>query len=276
MNRNLAIFNFLSVVLFIMLTYYTQSIQLNDNTIGSLSSEYRNLFTPAGYAFSIWGLIFFALLAYCFFQFRRAFFSSKESEFITQTGPWFIIANLANAAWVVVWLYELTGLSVILMFIVLFSLVQIIRRTGMERWDAPASIVIFSWWPICLYAGWITVASMANTSAFFAKDDWNGGIFNEAQWTIIMLIAAIVINALVIYRRNMREFAAVGVWAIFAVFIRHQDKHPAIGYTALAGAVLLLSYILYHGYLNRKTNPLTKLFQREEEVDQYSDTLTKS
>lgn len=275
MHRNLAIFNFLSVVLLIMVTYYTQAIELNDNTIGSLSREYRNLFTPAGYAFSIWGLIYLGLLAYCFFQFRRAYFSSKESEFISQTGPWFIFANLANSAWVIVWLYELTGLSVIFMFLALFSLVQIVRKTGMERWDAPPSIIIFSWWPICFYSGWITVASIANVSAFLSKTGWNGWILNETQWTILLLFTAIAINALMIYRRNMREFAAVGVWAVFAVFVRHQEKHPAIAYAALAGAVILLAYILYHGYLNRSTNPFTRLFKKEE-VDYYGDSLTKS
>jgi len=110
MSRNLTILNLLSVILVIIVNYFSQTLQLNNNTIGSLSQEYRNLFTPEGYAFSIWGVIFIALLAYCGYQVYAAFFSSREDDFIIQTGPWFSIANFANAGWVVVWLYEFLSL----------------------------------------------------------------------------------------------------------------------------------------------------------------------
>ncbi|HAJ82648.1 MAG TPA: hypothetical protein DCO64_09405, partial [Zunongwangia profunda] len=61
--------------------------------------------------------------------------------------------------WVIVWLYEYTGLSIFLMLLILFSLIKIILNTNMERWDAPLKIIAFSWWPICLYSGWIAVAT---------------------------------------------------------------------------------------------------------------------
>jgi hypothetical protein len=229
-----------------------------------LSKEYNNLFTPQGYAFSIWGIIFIALIVYSVFQIYRAFFSDEESEFISQTGLWFAIANFANAGWVVVWLYEYTALSVILMFFMLLSLIQIIRKTNMERWDAPPEIIFFVWWPICLYAGWIAVATIANVSAFLAKIDWDGWIFSEIQWTIIMLIVAVIVNLLIVYRRNMREFAAVGIWALIAIYVRHSGgNQSAIANVALGGAIILLGYTAYHGYMNRKSNPMYKLVNRE-------------
>ncbi|MFO7720730.1 MAG: tryptophan-rich sensory protein [Gillisia sp.] len=261
MNRNLSILNFLSVLLVIILNYYSQAVKINNNTIGSLSNEYENLFTPAGYAFAIWGLIFLSLLAYASFQIYKAF-SDKDADFISKTGPWFIIANVANAAWVVVWLLEYTGISVILMFVILFSLLRIVLNTNMERWDAPLKIIAFTWWPICLYAGWITVATIANVSAYLSKIEWDGWIFNETQWTIIMILIAGIINILMIYKRNMREFAAVAVWALFAIYVRHQDGNLAIAYTALAGAIIVFISLAYHGFLNRKTNPFSKLLNK--------------
>lgn len=256
--------NFLSVVLVIIVNYYSQVLRINNNTIGSLSKEYSNLFTPQGYAFSIWGLIFIALLTYSFFQIYRAFFSDEDSEFISQTGPWFAIANFANAGWVVVWLYEHTAISVMLMFLILFSLIQVIRKTNMERWDAPARIIFFVWWPICLYAGWIAVATIANVAAYLAKNDWDGYFFSEIQWTIIMLIVAVIINLLMVYKRNMREFAAVGIWALVAIYVRHSGNYPAIAYVALGGASLILIYTAYHGFINRKSNPMYKMIHGEE------------
>ncbi|QED38687.1 tryptophan-rich sensory protein [Antarcticibacterium arcticum] len=259
MSRNLTILNLLSVILVIIVNYISQTLQFNNNTIGSLSQEYRNLFTPQGYAFSIWGIIFIALLVYCGYQIYCAFFSERDADFIAQTGPWFALANFANAGWVVVWLFEFTGLSVIFMFVILFSLIMVIRNTRMEKWDAPFSTIAFTWWPICLYAGWITVATIANVASFLSKIGWDGWIFTERQWTIIMILVAVFINLLIIYRRNMREFAAVGIWALIAIYVRHSYRMPIIGYVALGGAVIIGIYALYHGYINRKTNPMYKL-----------------
>lgn len=259
MSRNLTILNLLSVILVIIVNYFSQTLQLNNNTIGSLSQEYRNLFTPEGYAFSIWGVIFIALLIYCGYQIYCAFFSDRDDDFIVETGPWFAIANFANAGWVVVWLYEFTGLSVILMFVILFSLIMVIRKTRMELWDAPSSTIVFTWWPICLYAGWIAVATIANVASFLAKIGWDGWIFSDRQWTIIMILLAVILNLLIIYRRNMREFAAVGIWALIAIYVRHSDRMPIIAYVALGGAVFIGIYVFYHGYVNRKTNPMYKL-----------------
>ncbi len=264
MSRNLTILNLLSVILVIIVNYISQTLQFNNNTIGSLSQEYQNLFTPQGYAFAIWGIIFIALLVYSGYQIYCAFFSERDADFIAETGPWFAIANFANAGWVVVWLYEFTGLSVLFMFVILFSLIMIIRKTRMELWDAPLSTIAFTWWPICLYTGWITVATIANVASYLAKIGWDGWIFTERQWTIIMILVAVIINLLIIYRRNMREFAAVGIWALIAIYVRHSDRMPVIAFVALGGAIIIGIYALYHGYLNRKTNPMYKLVKGDD------------
>ena len=115
MKKTLAILNLLSVIIVIGVNYISQALRLNNTTIGEISRKYDNLFTPASYAFAIWGLIFLGLLCYSVFQIRRAFFSSKKSDFIEQTGYWFTIANVLNTAWVLAFTYDYTGLSVLIM-----------------------------------------------------------------------------------------------------------------------------------------------------------------
>jgi len=264
MAKKLSILNFISVLLVIVVNYYSQMYTINGNTMASLSAEYDNLFTPAGYAFAIWGLIFLAMFVYAIFQIKRAFFSNKESDFIEQTGPYFLIANLANAAWVIVWLYEYTFISIILMFIILGSLLMIIKRTNMERWDAPFKIIAFVWWPICLYSGWITVAAIANVAAYLSKIGWDGWFLDEVQWTLVMITIAVIINILMIYKRNMREFAAVGIWALIAIYVRQQGNNDLIAYYALIGSAVIFLNIAYHGFLNRKTNPMYRLINGEK------------
>lgn len=262
MEKRLAVLNFISVILVIGVSYFSQAFGINGNSIGSLSAEYENLFTPASYAFAIWGIIYLGLLAFSGFQLYVAFGSGNDRGFLQQTGYWFFLANLINVAWVFAWLYEFTGLSVLLMFLILFSLIKIVLRTNMERWDAPLRVLGFCWWPICLYSGWIAVAAIANVSAFLVKIDWKAPFFSEGVWTIIMIFIAGIINIAIIYLRNMREFAAVGVWALVAIYFRHYEEIPPISYTALFVAVAIFSNIIYHGWRNRETNPITRLLRK--------------
>lgn len=262
MKAYIAILNALSVLLVIGVNYISQALRLNNTTIGELSNQYDNLFTPAGYAFSIWGLIFLGLLAYSIFQIKRVFFSEKKSDFVHQTGYWFLIANLLNASWVIAFVYEYTALSVVIMLGILFSLVQIIVRTNMERWNAPISVIAFVWWPICLYSGWIAVATIANIAAYLTKIGWNGFGMSDQTWTVIMLVVAVALNLFMIIRRNMREFAMVGVWALIAIFVRHQNSYSTIALVAIIGAAMLLIVAGIHGYQNRATAPDKKLKER--------------
>ncbi|WP_031426500.1 hypothetical protein [Flavimarina sp. Hel_I_48] len=262
MKKKLALLNLFSVILVIGVNYASQAFRWNDTTIGDMSARYDNLFTPAPYAFAIWGVIFLSLVAYSVFQVRRAFFSSKESAFIEQTGYWFALANVLNAAWVFAFTYDYLLFSVVIMLGILFSLLKVVLSTNMERWDAPIATIAFVWWPICFYSGWISVATIANISAFLAKLDLKGSELNQIVWTMVMITVAVFINILMINLRNMREFAMVGAWALFAIFNRHNGDYNAIAYYALCGSILLIIAAAIHGYKNRETNPMEKLKER--------------
>lgn len=252
-QKVLAIINLVVLLALIFWNYRVNAIGINGNTVGSLSREYENLFTPASYAFSIWGLIFLSLTAQAIYLVKSAF-SKGESQFIPQMGPFLILANLLNGAWLWFWLTEQTGWSVVIMLGILASLVLVILRLNMERWHAPRFIIGWIWWPICLYSGWIAVATIANFSAYLAKVGWTGGL-DELTWTIIMILVATGLNLWMIYARSMREFALVGVWALVAIALRHWGEIPSLQFSALAGAGLIFLYSSYHGFKNRKSNP---------------------
>ncbi len=250
-----ALLNLIVLVSVIFWNYWVNAKGLNGNTVGSLSAEYQNLFTPAGYAFSIWGIIFLSLLAQAIFFVSRAFNTSKDSDFLSQIGPYLILANIGNGLWLYMWLMEYTGLSVVVMLGILASLVIVILNTNMERWHAPRPIIFWLWWPIALYSGWIAVATIANISAYLAKIGWGMGE-SEITWTIVMIIVAVLLNLFMIATRNLREFACVGVWALVAISVRHWGSLPLIQWAALDGAIVLFLAISYHGYINRKTAPI--------------------
>ena len=255
----LAVLNGLSVVLVLFVNYYSQTGGINNKTVGELSAKYNTLFTPAGYAFSIWGIIFLSLIAYSVYQIHLAIKVDKPLKEHQQTGYLFALVNLGNASWIIAWLYEFTGLSVIIIVLMLVGLLRIITNTNMERWDAPWKTIAFVWWPICWYAGWISVATIANVSAYLVKLGWTGGPLTETTWAVIMIVIATIVNLYMIWTRNMREFALVGIWALIAIFIRHQNELVSIAYPAIACAILLGVNVTIHGYKNRMTNPILKM-----------------
>lgn len=254
MKKFYSITNLVVILLLIFWNYAANSWGINGNTIGSLSREYANLFTPASWAFSIWGLIFLGLVANGIYQVKKVFFDKSGDEFVSRMGPWLIIANLTNGAWVWFWLNEKTGISVLIVIIILISLIILIIRLNMERWDAPLQIIAWIWWPICIYSGWIAVALIANIAAYLAKIEWQM-LFSEVTWTVIMIIVAAILNIFMIITRNMREFAAVGVWALAAISLRHWGEIPVLQWTAFFSAIAVLIAISIHGYQNRESSP---------------------
>ncbi|WP_378181023.1 tryptophan-rich sensory protein [Aquimarina sp. SS2-1] len=262
MKKTLSILNLISVIYVIGINYISEAVRFNDTTVGELSRKYDNLFTPSGYAFAIWLLIFTGLIAYSIYQIKHSFFNSDKASYIEKTGYWFFLANLCTGSWVIAFTYEYIGLSLLIMFGIVFCLSKVVINTNMERWDAPIGIIAFQWWPICLYLGWISVATIANVTIYLTKINWQGFGLNDVTWTVIMVVVAVLLNLFMILKRNMREFAMVGAWALFAIYVRHNGDYDSIAYTALAGAVVLIIASGIHGFINRKSNPAKKLQER--------------
>ncbi|SFN99516.1 hypothetical protein SAMN04487989_10879 [Bizionia echini] len=259
MKKTLQISNGIALVSTIIINYLSNTGKINNTTIGEVSKELNSLFTPAGYAFSIWGFIYLLLLGFIIYQGRSLFVKVRNNDFILKIGWWFVISCVANSAWVFAWLYGYTGLSCVFIFLLLLSLLKIVVNNAMELWDAPISTILFLWWPFTFYSGWVTVASIANVSSYLVKTDWDGFGISPVIWTISMIGIATLINIMVTWKRNMREFALVGAWALIAIAVANKSEQETIYITAVAAATLLLVSSGIHGFKNRATNPFIKL-----------------
>ena len=245
MKKALAILNTLIIFGVIFWNYYSNTGAIDDKTVGAISDDLYNLFTPASYAFAIWGLIFFSLVLFGFHQIKLAFFGGDHSDTILQIGSWLLIANLGNAAWVWFWLTEQTGISVLVMLIILVSLLKCILNLKMQLVKVSFMHKAFVWFPIALYGGWITVATIANLSAYLAKINWSP-IFNEVQWTVVMITIASIVNLVVLYKRKIPVFTGVCIWALIAIAMRHKEEQIVLYYVAIAWSVILTAGIFAH------------------------------
>ena len=262
MKKILQIGNGLALGSTVFINYLSNTGILNDTTIGEVSSDYRTLFTPAGYSFAIWGLIYLLLFGFVSYQGRSLFVSIKRDDsFVLKTGWWFIASCAFNCLWVFAWIYGYTGLSCIFIFLLLASLIKIVLNNRMELDDEPLPVIVFLWWPFVIYSGWVTVASIANVSAYLVKMGWDGFGLEDFTWTVILIAVAIRLNQYMIWKRNMREFALVGAWALIGIGVANKTSNEGILYFAFAGALVLLISVAIHGYKNQGTNPFVKFKQ---------------
>ena len=159
----------IAVFLNIGLNYYTNANPLNGKTIGEVSDQYPTLFTPAGYAFSIWGIIYLGLIIYSIVQLLP---SQRKYRVYDRLAMPLLATSLLSIAWVVSFSYEAVTISeAIIVAMLITSLVLFVRSKGDT--DETSSV---KWIrvPFSLYAGWLSVATIASTATWLYS--LNGGV----------------------------------------------------------------------------------------------------
>lgn len=256
------VLNSISFLITLVLNYLTGTGAFNNASVGEVSDRYQNLFTPAGYAFSIWGIIYLLLAAFLGFQWY-VWFKKKDDGYIQKTGIWFTVSNLANGFWILAWTADMIAISFFLILLLLTSLVMMMFRLKLEIWDAPVRIIAFVWWPIAVYLGWIVAATLANLSALSVSLDPSGAFALQEGWVTVLILFATAIYCLLIYFRNLRESAVVGIWALVAIAAGQWQESALVAYVALAASGLLLVYSFVQSYQNRETLPHKKIARGE-------------
>jgi hypothetical protein len=100
------------------------SIPLGGQTPPEISAKYPSLFTPAGFTFSIWGLIYLGLALFVIYQSLPA---QRNNTCLADIGALLKINCVANAAWLLAWHYDFLFLSVLIMACILATLIGIYR-----------------------------------------------------------------------------------------------------------------------------------------------------
>ncbi len=249
MIRTLKWSNGIALLITITVNYLSNTGMINNMTVGEVSANYQNYFTPAGYAFSIWGFIYLLLLGFVIYQWRGTLNDKTIDTDIERIGWWFVISCLANCGWLIAWLYEYTGISVLLILTLLLTLLGIIVRLNINNKTVSLQKRVFITWPFSVYAGWVTVAVIANMAAWLTSTSWNRWNIAETNWTIIMIAVAMLINLFMVVRRNMYVYALSGIWALIAIANRN-EAGPIVRASFITAAALLAVCIIH--YFNRK------------------------
>jgi hypothetical protein len=185
-------------------------------------SAYPNLINPAPITFAIWGPIFFFLFLFYFYQ-ARDLLKSPESKiempYVHEVSLFFMLSWISTTIWYILWANGYVWPAIAAMYAYLLTSLGAYLRLGInkrERSIREHAFVTVGW---SLLSGWVTVATIVNTTTGFVSLGFNPAPIGEAGWSIIILGVVLVIYLLVLFTRNDYVFAGVGLWATIGVLI---------------------------------------------------------
>lgn len=207
-----------SVLLTLVVNILANALPLNGLNTGQISDRFAVYFVPAGYVFSIWGLIYIGLIAYAIYQ---AMPKQRENPRLRATGWWIVLGGLANSAWIFLWHYEQFPFTILAMLALLLTLIVTYLKLGIQS----SRVTVAEKWavhvPFSIYLGWITVATVANVTSLLDYLQWNRFGLSNVTWMWIVLAAVLVINLLMNFTRRDIAYALVILWALAGISIKH-------------------------------------------------------
>ena len=231
----------LALIITIAVNVMSNALPFNGLTAPEIADSFDVYFVPAGYVFSIWSLMYLGLIAYAVFQLLPA---QRENSRLRQTGWWFVLSCTANSIWLFLWHYGYFALSVIAMLTLLISLIVIYLRLGIGRQTVPSSERWLVHLPFSIYLGWITVATIANITAFLDSINWNGFGISPEIWTFIMLVVAVVVAGLMAYTRQDIAYLLVLIWAFAGIGVEQSDTRQVANAAYLAAIIVAIFVII--------------------------------
>ncbi|MGP4069480.1 TspO/MBR family protein [Halobacillus sp. B29] len=238
------ILNLFAYLLVVVVNGLANTLPLNGQTTGEISNRLNVLFTPAGYVFSIWGLIYILLGIWVLRQFPV---SRRNLPIYQAVSGLFVLSCILNSLWIFMWHYNFFGLSVIVMILLLLTLIRLYIKA--EAVDAS----FLDRLPFSVYLGWISVATIANISYYLTYIEWSGFGISASVWTFILLIIATLLAFYILITKNDWVYPLVFVWAFVGIGVQNQDADvPLVVYSSYIFAALILVVTVFFALKQRK------------------------
>lgn len=251
--------NLIGLLVVVLVNGLANVLPFNGQTTAEVIDKDPIPFQPAGWVFGIWGLIYILLGVFAIYGLLPA---GRHNTRLRRISPLFLVANLANIIWLVLWHWEYFAASLVVIGVLLASLLTIyiaVRIRNPLHRDAPRQTKLqrlIIWTPFSVYLGWICVAAIANLMVWLDRSGWNGGPFSYNVWAALFIVAGALIAAVFAFLGHDALIPLVFVWAYIGIGQRQWGESAlvtvvAIVFTvvvaALAAAAMLLAF-------DRRTN----------------------
>lgn len=212
---------------------------VNGVTPDSISDKYPTVLTPAGYAFSIWSLIYVGLVAFSIYQLLP-----RNVLRFRPVRTLYVVSCFLNCAWIYFWHREQIAICLVLIFALLLSLIFMLilfRLPGMEAGP------LFTKTVFGIYAGWVTAATLVNFTIFLK---YMGVEMSSGMWSALGVLCLLLAAGLaVIVRLKLQNYLypLAIAWAATAIAVK-QSGNTAIVVAAsicvIVGLVMAVSFVM--------------------------------
>jgi benzodiazapine receptor len=245
--------NVVAVVAALIMNTLVNILPLNGVTTGQVSDSYPNLFTPPGYVFSIWSVIYALAIVFMIYQARP---SQRKEPYLVQIGFLYLIGAVANVSWLFVFQYsygvpQLLIFTLIPMTVLLLCLLAIYQRLGIGKREVFRNRKLAVDLSISVYLGWISLAIIANIASVLNVLIPGIPMSTQALWTALVIIVALLITVFMVWTRRDFAFGLVVIWASIGIAI-NRNAIPLIFTTSVATAVIIAILTVLTPFLNKK------------------------
>lgn len=180
---------------------------------------------PAGYAFSIWGLIYgWLLVSAVFGVWKRpvdpAWELARKPLILSLAigTPWLAIAN-TSAIW-----------ATVTIFLMAYgAIAALLKAPKTDRWWFQA--------PVGIYAGWLTAASFVSLGSTAAG---YGIVLGSLGWAYLAIILALVVTLMVQSRKpDAPEYGLTVIWALVGIIVANLGSALGVVTLAIVGIVVV-------------------------------------
>lgn len=198
-----------------------------------ISDKYQTLVTPAGYAFSIWSLIYLGIIVFSIYQMLPANVARVRS-----VRSLYIFSCALNCAWLYFWHSDQIVICFFILLalcITLFFINLIFRRpeTFVDRWVAKA--------PFEIYFGWTTAAMLVNFAIMLKSAGMPGSPGAEKLLAIVLILIAGSLAVLIRLKLYNYLYPLAIAWALTAIAVKQSGQTLIVTAAAVSVVACLIA-----------------------------------
>lgn len=211
--------------------------RVNGVTPEVISDKYPTVLTPAGYAFSIWSLIYVGLVAFSVYQLLP-----RNLVRFRPIRSLYVITCVLNCSWIYFWHYDQIGFCLGLIAALLVTLMVILYQFSRSN-DHSGSV--FTSAVFGIYAGWVTAATLVNFAILLRSQNIE---LSGAGWNavgIMSILAAAVLAVLVRFKLRNFLYPLAVAWAATAIAVKQSGNTAIVVVASICVIVCLVMSISF-------------------------------
>ena len=229
----------------IVINYLAAKGYINSRTPEYISDQYPTVVTPAGYAFTIWSLIYLGLIVFSIYQTLP-----KNAEKFVRVRSLYIQSCVANCLWIYLWHYEqiLGSLAVIFLLLGILFLIN----SNLLQYNSTTDFWLVRV-PFNIYFGWVTVAALV---IFMVALVYLGVQLSDFLTTVLaclLLIIATIAGIVFRFKLANAAYPLTVAWALTAIAVKQGGRTAIV--TVCAFAVIALLFFALYGFIQTKSKP---------------------